>query len=95
MLSLHPSSLQFSRLPIPEEQSASIHSDSGSEIQGFSLIWSDSAMVSPLSEKGIQKLARQCLDRESVPHPNESGTRCKPSGVSAKVLWMLQKLVSY
>lgn len=54
MLSLHPSSLEFSRLPIPEEESASTHPNSGSEIKGLSLFCSDIAMVPPLSGKGTQ-----------------------------------------
>lgn len=45
MLPLHPSSLEFSRLPIPEEGSASIHPDSGSEVEGFSLFCSDSVIL--------------------------------------------------
>lgn len=58
MLSLHPSSLEFSRLPIPEAES-----DSGYEIKGFSLFCSDSATLSPPSGKGTQEnnLARQSV----------------------------------
>lgn len=44
---------------------------------------------------GEQLSKTQCLHRESLSHPNESGTRCRSSGLSAKVVWMLQKLVSY
>lgn len=54
-------------------------------------------IVSSSIRKGNTEQLRktQCLDRENVPHPNESGTRCRSSGLSAKVVWTLQNLVSY
>lgn len=93
MLSLHPSSLQFSRLPIPECFNPFWFWIWNPGVQSVLLRWCHGVSSIRKGNTEFSKTVfRHC---ESVRHPNESGTRCRPSDLSAKVVWMLQNLVSY